>query len=117
MNSPEGHLTLHFRHAFQPRLPKIMKKIEKSTTTNSLFVDFLKFYLWLFVAFSTKIPQIKWPVYLASNSRPDISFAVHQCARFTHTPKALHGEAILRICRYLKGTGGTRKFYSTLKLT
>ena len=40
-----------------------MKKIEKSTTTNSLFVDFLKFYLWLFVAFSTKIPQIKWPGY------------------------------------------------------
>ena len=40
-----------------------MKKIEKSTTTNSLFVDFLKFYLWLFVAFSTKIPQTKWPGY------------------------------------------------------
>ena len=43
-------------------------------------------------------------MYLASNSRPDISFAVHQCARFTHTPKASHGDAILRICRYLKGT-------------
>ena len=43
-------------------------------------------------------------MYLASNSRPDISFAVHQCARFNHAPKASHGEAILRICRYLKGT-------------
>jgi hypothetical protein len=43
-------------------------------------------------------------MYLASNSRPDIAFAVHQCARFTHSPKASHGDAIKRICRYLKGT-------------
>lgn len=43
-------------------------------------------------------------LYLASNSRPDIAFAVHQCARFTHSPKASHEAAILRICRYLKGT-------------
>ena len=43
-------------------------------------------------------------LYLAGNSRPDISFAVHQCARFTHTPKVSHENAILRICRYLKGT-------------
>jgi hypothetical protein len=43
-------------------------------------------------------------MYLASNSRPDISFAVHQCARFTHSPRASHGIAVQRICRYLKGT-------------
>jgi hypothetical protein len=43
-------------------------------------------------------------MYLSSNSRPDIQFAVHQCARFTHAPKRSHGEAILRICRYLQGT-------------
>lgn len=43
-------------------------------------------------------------MYLASNSRPDIAFAVHQCARFTHSPKQSHAEALLRICRYLKGT-------------
>jgi hypothetical protein len=43
-------------------------------------------------------------MYLSSNSRPDIQFAVHQCARFTHSPKRSHGEAILRICRYLQGT-------------
>jgi hypothetical protein len=43
-------------------------------------------------------------LYLSSNSRPDIQFAVHQCARFTHFPKKSHEDAILRICRYLKGT-------------
>jgi hypothetical protein len=43
-------------------------------------------------------------MYLSSNSRPDIQFAVHQCARFTHCPKASHGEALKRICRYLQGT-------------
>jgi hypothetical protein len=44
-------------------------------------------------------------MYLSSNSRPDIQFAVHQCARFTHNPKCVHGDAtILQICRYLQGT-------------
>ena len=38
------------------------------------------------------------------NTRPDIQFAVHQCARFTHSPKASHAVAVKRICRYLKGT-------------
>ena len=43
-------------------------------------------------------------LYLSSNSRPDIQFAVHQCARFNHCPRKSHGEAIKRICRYLVGT-------------
>ena len=43
-------------------------------------------------------------MYLSSNSRPDIQYAVHQCARFTHFPKKTHEDAILRICRYLQGT-------------
>ena len=43
-------------------------------------------------------------MYLSSNTRPDIQFAVHQCARFTHCPRRSHEQAILRICRYLKGT-------------
>ena len=43
-------------------------------------------------------------MYLATNSRPDIAFAVHQCARFTHCPKASHATAIKRILRYLQGT-------------
>ena len=43
-------------------------------------------------------------LYLVSNSRPDIAFSVHQCARFTHNPRASHEKALLRICSYLKGT-------------
>jgi hypothetical protein len=42
--------------------------------------------------------------YLASSTRPDIAFAVHQCARFTTAPKCLHELAIRRIVRYLKAT-------------
>ena len=43
-------------------------------------------------------------LYLSSNTRPDIQFAVHQCARFTHNPKASHAIAIKKILRYLSGT-------------
>jgi hypothetical protein len=38
------------------------------------------------------------------HSRPDISFATHQCARYTHSPKRSHEKALIRIERYLKGT-------------
>ena len=43
-------------------------------------------------------------MYLAANSRPDIAFAVHQCARHTHDPSQLHGTYLKHIGRYLKGT-------------
>ena len=43
-------------------------------------------------------------VYLASNKRPDISFAVHQCVRFTHNTKVSHDTDMKRICWYLQGT-------------
>ena len=42
--------------------------------------------------------------YLASSSRPDIIFAVHQTSRFSNNPKESHGKAIKRIGRYLKRT-------------
>jgi hypothetical protein len=35
--------------------------------------------------------------YLAQNSRTDISFAVHQCARFSKEPRALLEKAVKRI--------------------
>ncbi len=43
-------------------------------------------------------------LYLTGHSRPDVQQAVHQCARFTHNPRASHEEAVKHICRYLKGT-------------
>ena len=43
-------------------------------------------------------------MFLASSTRPDILFAVHQCAKFNSCPKRVHEEAVKRIGRYLKGT-------------
>ncbi len=43
-------------------------------------------------------------LYLASNTHPEIQFAVHQCARFTHSPKESHAVAVKKILRYLSGT-------------
>ena len=42
--------------------------------------------------------------YLEKSTRPDISYAVHQCARFSADPKKEHGDAIKWLGRYLKGT-------------
>jgi hypothetical protein len=44
-------------------------------------------------------------MYLSSNAHPEIQFSVHQCARFTHCPRASHEEAVKHICRYLQGVG------------
>jgi hypothetical protein len=42
--------------------------------------------------------------YLEKSSRPDISFAVHQCARFVSNPKEEHSKAIKHLGRYLKNS-------------
>lgn len=39
--------------------------------------------------------------YLAQNTRPDISFAIHQCARFSNNPTALHESAVKWSGHYL----------------
>ena len=39
--------------------------------------------------------------YLASNTRPELSMAVHQCARFCNDPKLSHEKAVKQIARYL----------------
>ena len=39
--------------------------------------------------------------HLAQTTRPDISLAVHQCARFCNNPKQAHFTAVKRIVRYL----------------
>ena len=43
-------------------------------------------------------------LYLSTNTRPDISFAVSQVCRFGHDPKKSHASAVKTILRYLKGT-------------
>ena len=42
-------------------------------------------------------------MYLPTNSRPDIAYAVNQCARFTHNHKDSHATGVKRVLRYLKG--------------
>ena len=43
-------------------------------------------------------------MFLASSTRPDILFSVHQCAKFNSCPKQSHEEAVKRIGRYLRRT-------------
>ena len=43
-------------------------------------------------------------MYLEKSTRPDLAYAVHQCACFSHDPKLEHGQAVKWIGRYLKGT-------------
>jgi hypothetical protein len=42
--------------------------------------------------------------FLEKSTRPDIAYAVHQCARYSADPRKSHGEAVKRIGRYLKAT-------------
>jgi hypothetical protein len=42
--------------------------------------------------------------YLEKSTRPDIAYAVHQCARFASDPRLEHTQAVKVIARYLKGT-------------
>ena len=43
-------------------------------------------------------------MYLTANTRPDIAYAVHQAARFSHAPRHSHAIAVRRILRYLQKT-------------
>jgi hypothetical protein len=43
-------------------------------------------------------------LWISMGTRPDISYAVNQCARYSSDPKPEHWTACLRVLRYLKGT-------------
>jgi hypothetical protein len=43
-------------------------------------------------------------LYLSTNTRPDIAYAVSQVARFSNNPKQSHAKAVKTIIRYLVGT-------------
>ena len=42
--------------------------------------------------------------YIDGTTRPDIIFAVHQCAKYNIDPKKSHGEDVKSIGSYLKKT-------------
>ena len=50
-------------------------------------------------------------MYLALESRPDISYVVNRLAQFTSNPKAIHWTAVKRIFRYLKQTKNANLTY------
>lgn len=41
-------------------------------------------------------------MFLASSTRPDILFSVHQCAKFNSCPRKSHEEAVERIGKFLR---------------
>ena len=42
--------------------------------------------------------------FLEKSTRPEIAYAVHQCARFSSNPKQSHANAVKYLCRYLAAT-------------
>jgi hypothetical protein len=42
--------------------------------------------------------------FLEKSTRPEIAYAVHQCARFSSNPRKSHANAIKYLCRYLAAT-------------
>jgi hypothetical protein len=56
--------------------------------------------------------MIRSLMYLASATRPDISFAVSKLSRFTSNPRDDHWRALERVMLYLVGTMDYRIYYS-----
>jgi hypothetical protein len=52
------------------------------------------------------------PMFLASATRPDISFAVSKLSRFVSNPGDDHSNALERVMRYLVGTTSYRIHYT-----
>ncbi len=42
--------------------------------------------------------------FLEKSTRPELAFAVHQCARFSANPRTSHAKAVRLIGKYLQGT-------------
>jgi hypothetical protein len=53
---------------------------------------------------SINYPSVIGMLLYLEHSRSDISFATHQCARYTNSPKMSHKKALKKIGRYLMGT-------------
>jgi hypothetical protein len=104
MDSPEGEITFS-----QPQLIRsIIKDLgldEHSTSRRTPALSNVVLHahanspphneIWHYRAVIGKLN------YLEKSSRPDISYAVHQCARFCENPRVEHTAAVKRIGRYL----------------
>jgi hypothetical protein len=55
---------------------------------------------------------ISYLMYLASATRPDISFAVSKLSRFVSNPGDTHWHTLERVLRYLKGTMSYGIYYT-----
>ena len=53
-------------------------------------------------------------LYISTRTRPDISYAIGSCARFSANPTKGHWTAVKRIMRYLKGTINLGLTYSSI---
>ncbi len=53
--------------------------------------------------------------FLEKSTRPDIAYAVHQCARFSIDPKVEHANAVHWIARYLKEYGTRDSLFIPLR--
>ena len=51
-------------------------------------------------------------MYLANNTRPDITFSINLLARFSSSPTRRHWNGIKHVFRYLRGTIDMGLFYS-----
>ena len=56
--------------------------------------------------------MVGFAIYLANNTRPDISYAVRQLARFMSNPGAVHLTFTKQLLRYLNGTRTVGIIYS-----
>lgn len=98
----------------QPQLiDSIINDLSLSTTSNTRSIPALSTII-LHKYESSAPHEASWSYrsvigklnYLAKSTRPDIEYAVHQCARFAAEPKVEHTQAVKLIGRYLLGTRG-----------
>jgi len=78
-------------HPANTPLPSNYKPEEKSSQCETI----------LGLPFRTVVGKLAW---LASKTRPDLSFAVNSISRYVNNPTVTHCEAAKRIIRYIKGT-------------
>ena len=61
------------------------------------------------VPYRNAIGALLWPAVM---TRPDIFYSVIQVAKYCERPTIDHWEAAMKVMRYLKGTSGTRLWFS-----